>query len=90
MLSDKVLTRTDGGDTQIMGSAFRRIYLAFSDLKPFITDRSLLNIEISIRSMADALGEICYNGSTCRSDFERQIYADERRSGVHLNRIKSG
>ena len=59
-LSDKVLRRTDHVDVRLMSSDFRRIYLAFSDLKPFITDKSLRSIEISVRSMADALGEICY------------------------------
>ena len=59
-LSDKVLARTAHVDVRLMSSAFRQIYLAFSELKPFITDKSLRSIEISIRSMADALGEICY------------------------------
>ena len=59
-ISDKALTRTDPGDVRQMSSAFRQLYLALSDLKPFITHESLLNFEISIRSIADALGEICY------------------------------
>lgn len=59
-LTDKVLTRTDRSDVRLISSALRRLYLAFNDLKPFTTNQSLPSIEISIRSMVDALGEICY------------------------------
>ena len=58
-LTDQVLTRTDRDDVRLMSSAFQRLYGAFNVLKPF-TNQSLPNIEISIRSMVDALGEICY------------------------------
>jgi len=43
-----------------MSSAFRRLYLAISDLRPFITDHSLSSVEINIRRIADALDEIRY------------------------------
>lgn len=59
-LSDKELTRTDRDEVRLMSFAFQRLYLAFNDLKPFFTNQSLPSIEISIRSMVDALGEICY------------------------------
>lgn len=59
-LSHKVLRRTDAANIQLMSSAFRRLYLAISDLRPFITDHSLSSVEINIRGIADALDEIRY------------------------------
>ena len=59
-LSDKAIRQTGDGDVVLMSSAFRQLYMAFNDLRPFISNESLPCIEINIRSMADALGEICY------------------------------
>jgi CHAD domain-containing protein len=59
-LSHKVLRRTDPTNVQLMSSAFRRLFLAFSDLNPFVTDQSLVTIQINLRGIVDALGEIHY------------------------------
>lgn len=50
--------RRDFTNVHLMSSAFRRLDLAFNDLRPFVTDQSPLTLQISIRGMADALGEI--------------------------------
>jgi CHAD domain-containing protein len=57
-LSHKVLRRTDSANIQLMSSAFRQLYLAINDLRPFITHQSLSGVEIKIRDIAGALGEI--------------------------------